>query len=90
MAIQRVTAGEFQKKIGFYQDQAQRAPIAITKHDRDYVVVISAAEWQRLSQMDRRAVRFKDEPELMDLMIEGLQTAKVPDEEAKILDKLCE
>jgi prevent-host-death family protein len=90
MAIQRVTAGEFQKKIGFYQDQAQRAPIAITKHDRDYVVVISAAEWQRLSQMDRRAVRFKDEPELMDLMIEGLQTAKGPDEEAKILDKLCE
>jgi PHD/YefM family antitoxin component YafN of YafNO toxin-antitoxin module len=90
MAIQRITAGEFQKKIGFYQDQAQRAPIAVTKHDRDYVVVISAAEWQRLSQIDRRAVRFTDEPELLNMMIEGLQSAKVPDEDAKMLDPLCD
>ena len=39
----RITATEFQQNVGRYQDEAQRAPVSITKNGRPYSVLLSAA-----------------------------------------------
>lgn len=39
----RITATEFQQNIGRYQDEAQRAPVSITKNGRPHSVLMSAA-----------------------------------------------
>ena len=39
----RITATEFQQNVGRYQDEAQRAPVSITKNGRPHSVLLSAA-----------------------------------------------
>lgn len=50
----RVSSAEFQKTFGLLADKAITAPIAITKHGRDHLVVLSAGEYARLKRRDRR------------------------------------
>jgi PHD/YefM family antitoxin component YafN of YafNO toxin-antitoxin module len=50
----RVSSAEFQKTFGLLADKAITAPIAITKHGRDHLVVLSAVEYARLKRRDRR------------------------------------
>jgi prevent-host-death family protein len=56
----RVTAVEFQKKIGRYQDVALSQPVTVTRNGRDRTVVISAEEYHRLKRRDREVLGLDD------------------------------
>jgi prevent-host-death family protein len=56
-AMTRVSAAEFQRAFGQLSDKAIRHPVAITKHGRDHLVLISAEEYARLMRWDRRVFR---------------------------------
>ena len=50
----RVSAAEFQRTFGQLSDKALNQPLAITKHGRDHLVLLSADEYARLKRRDRR------------------------------------
>lgn len=52
--IIRVTSAEFQRTFGVLADKALLEPVAITKHGRDHLVVLSADEYRRLQRRSRR------------------------------------
>ena len=56
----KVSAAEFQRNIGRYQDLALREPVAVTRNGRESCVLISTVEYQRLKQRDRRVFRTED------------------------------
>jgi PHD/YefM family antitoxin component YafN of YafNO toxin-antitoxin module len=56
----RVTTAEFIKGYGTLADQALSEPITITKNGRDRLVLLSAAEYERLRRRDRRAILAED------------------------------
>lgn len=43
-----VSAAEFHRNIGIYQDMALTRPVAITKNGRERTVLLSAEEFHRL------------------------------------------
>jgi prevent-host-death family protein len=49
-----VSAAEFQRAFGTLSDKAMKQPVAITKHGRDHLVLLSAEEYARLKRRDRR------------------------------------
>lgn len=53
----RVTTAEFIKNYGTLADRALAEPLTITKNGRDRLVLVSAAEYDRLRSRDRRAIR---------------------------------
>ena len=72
-----VTAAEFHRNIGVYQDVALTKTVTITKNGRERTVLISAEEYARLKRRDRRAIAAGD---LTDRQIGALREAKVPDQ----------
>ncbi len=50
-----VTSVQLHKKLGEAIDLAQREPVIVTKHHRPHVVIISAAYFDQLQQIARRA-----------------------------------
>jgi prevent-host-death family protein len=52
----RVTASEFQRQFGRLRGVAHREAVIVTSHGRDDVVLVSAEEYQRLRNIDRRAI----------------------------------
>lgn len=56
----KVTAAEFQKHIGRYQDVALVQPVTVTRNGRDRTVVISAEEYKRLKRRDREVLGLDD------------------------------
>ena len=52
--LTRVSAAEFQRSFGVLSDKAIKEPVAITKHGRDHLVLLSADEYARLKRRDRR------------------------------------
>ncbi len=53
----RVTTAEFIRNYGTLADRALAEPLTITKNGRDRLVLVSAAEYERLRSRDRRAIR---------------------------------
>ncbi len=80
--MQRVTATQFTKTPGLYQDAAQTAPVIITKQSRDYSVLVSAAEYERLKRRDREVVLTG---QLSDQDIQAIAGAPIS-EEARAFD----
>jgi prevent-host-death family protein len=76
MQSKRVTASEFQKAFGAISDRALREPVTITKQGRDHLVVLSAAEYERLKRRDRRVGLIADLP---DEWVEAVLTAEMPE-----------
>jgi prevent-host-death family protein len=72
-----VTAAEFHRNIGTYQDMALTKPVTITKNGRERTVLISAEEYARLKRRDRRVVAAGD---LTDRDIAAIREAKVPED----------
>jgi prevent-host-death family protein len=58
MAI--VTSAEAQKNFGRYREQALAEPVVVTHYGKLSVVMISAAEYERLKELDRRVMRLDD------------------------------
>ncbi len=55
-----VSAAEFRRNIGRYQDLALREPVAVTGNGRDGTVLISTDEYRRLKRRDREVLRPED------------------------------
>ena len=55
-----VTAAEFQRHFGRYQDEALTQPVAITRNGRQRLVMLSADEYRRLKRRDREVLRAGD------------------------------
>lgn len=49
-----VTSAEFKTRFGYYREVAQREPVAVTAHGRPSVVVISAEEYRRLKDQNKK------------------------------------
>lgn len=56
----KVSAAEFQRNIGRYQDIALRQPVAVTRNGRDGTVLISTEEYRRLKRRDREVLGLND------------------------------
>lgn len=78
----KITAAEFQRAPGRVRALALRAPVIVTNHGHVDLVVLSADEYERLKQADRRAVRAQD---MTDADLALLDATRIPDE-AKGLD----
>jgi PHD/YefM family antitoxin component YafN of YafNO toxin-antitoxin module len=51
--VLRVSAGEFGREVGRYQDMALTQPVSVTRNGRDRTVMISVEEYKRLKRRDR-------------------------------------
>ena len=78
----KVSAAEFQRNIGRYQDLALTQPVAVTRNGRERTVMISTEEYHRLKRRDRQVLRLED---FTDEMIAEIEKAEPP-EEAKRYD----
>jgi len=52
-----VSAVEFQRNFGRYQDEALKQPLAISRNGRERLVVLAVEEYERLKRRDRVAFR---------------------------------
>ncbi len=73
----RISTADFIKNFGAMADHALSEPVRITKHGRDRLVMVSAAEYDRLKRRDRRVVSIE---ELTDEELELIAQAEVPAE----------
>ena len=58
--MRRISSSEFQRNFGLWQDEAVKAPLTITRHGRDRLVLLSAEEYARLKRRDRRAIAVEN------------------------------
>lgn len=80
-----VSAAEFHRNIGKYQDIALSKPVAITKNGRERTVLLSAEEYSRLRRRDRRALAAG---ELSERQREAIRAGQVPAEFALLDEEL--
>jgi prevent-host-death family protein len=73
MAI--VTSAQAQKNFGRYREQALAEPVVVTQYGKPSVVMISAAEYERLKELDRRVMRLD---EMSNSEIEEMLNANIP------------
>ena len=52
----KISAAEFQNNFGRYTVAARQAPVVVTHYGRDDLVVLSAAEYERMRATFRRVV----------------------------------
>jgi len=55
-----VTAAEFQRHFGRYQDEALIQPVAITRNGRERLVMMSVDEYRKLKRRSREVIRVED------------------------------
>jgi len=58
--MMKVSAAEFQRNIGRYQDVALTQAVAVTRNGRERTVLISVEEYERLKRRDRQVLRPED------------------------------
>lgn len=73
--MRQFTARDLQRNIGQVQDAALKAPVAVTHHGRDRLVILSAEEYRRLKRYDRQALFVG---ELSDEDLSAIAAAEVP------------
>ena len=71
----RVPASEFQRQFGRLRGVAHREAVIVTSHGRDDVVLVSAEEYQRLRNLDRRAIHVS---QLSDEEVAALDAVEMP------------
>ncbi len=69
-----ISAVEFQRNFGRYQDEALKQPVSITRNGRDRLVVIAVEEYHRLKRRDRAVLATEDlsQAEIQDLTEGGM------------------
>ncbi|MGH6873037.1 MAG: type II toxin-antitoxin system Phd/YefM family antitoxin [Rhizomicrobium sp.] len=80
-----VSAAEFQRHMGLYQDKALTRPVAITKNGRERTVLLSAEEYHRLKRRDRGVVGLG---ELSERQIAAIAASEVDPKHAHRDDEL--
>jgi PHD/YefM family antitoxin component YafN of YafNO toxin-antitoxin module len=78
----KVSAAEFQRNIGRYQDMALTQPVVVARNGRERTVMISVEEYHHLKQRDRRVMALED---FTDEDIAALEETRAP-EAAKAFD----
>lgn len=73
----KVSAAEFQRNIGRYQDLALSRPVAVTRNGRESTVLISSEEYERLKRRDRQVLGLDD---FTEADIAALEEARPPAE----------
>jgi PHD/YefM family antitoxin component YafN of YafNO toxin-antitoxin module len=81
----RVSAAEFQRNIGRYQDMALVQPVAVTRNGRDRTVMISVEEYRRLKRRDRHVLELQD---FTDADIAALEQTRAPEASKAFDDEL--
>jgi PHD/YefM family antitoxin component YafN of YafNO toxin-antitoxin module len=71
----KVSAAEFQRNIGRYQEMALTEPVAVTRNGRERTVMISTAEYMRLKRLDRAVLGLDD---FSDEGIAALEATRAP------------
>lgn len=61
--MKHISAKELQRNIGDVQDMALIEPVAITRHGRERLVLMSVEEYGRLKLRDRRSYAIEELPE---------------------------
>ncbi|MFT8723674.1 MAG: type II toxin-antitoxin system Phd/YefM family antitoxin [Acetobacter malorum] len=77
----RVSSAEFIRNYGTMTDQALSEAVTITRNGKDRLVVLSAAEYQKLLARFRRVVLPN---ELSEMDIEAIAATEVPDSYAQL------
>jgi prevent-host-death family protein len=72
-----ITSAEAQKNFRRYRQQALADPVFVTQYGKPSVVIISAAEFERLKELDRRVMRLED---MSDAEIEEMLNSEIPKE----------
>ncbi len=75
----KVSAAEFQRNIGRYQDLALRQPVAVTRNGRESCVLLSTDEYRRLKRRDREVLGMED---FTEADAEAVRNAQAPAESA--------
>lgn len=83
--IVTVSAAEFHRNIGVYQDMALTKAVAITKNGRERTVLLSAEEYHRLKRRDRKVLGLGD---LTDADVAAIAAAKVDPKYAHLNEEL--
>jgi PHD/YefM family antitoxin component YafN of YafNO toxin-antitoxin module len=78
----KVSAAEFQRNIGRYQDMALVQPVAVTRNGRERTVMISMEEYHRLKRRDRQVLELED---FTDADLAALEQTRAP-ESSKAFD----
>ena len=73
LAIEKVRSTDVSKRFGFYYDEAMTHPIAVERNGAARVVMLPAAEFERLSRLDHVALSPK---ELSDEAINAIRNAE--------------
>jgi prevent-host-death family protein len=71
----KVSAAEFQRNVGRYQEVALTQAVAVTCNGRERTVLISVDEYQRLKRRDRQVLGLDD---FTDADIAALEDARAP------------
>ncbi len=74
--MMKVSAAEFQRNIGRYQDLALREAVAVTRNGRESTVLISADEYRRLKRRERQVLGLGD---FTDADLAALEAARSPE-----------
>ncbi len=72
---EEASSAQVQKNFGLYQDKALAHPVMVTKYGRPSVVILSAAEYDRLKRLDRQAL---DVGELDEADLAAISAARIP------------
>lgn len=82
----RVSATEFSKEVGRFQNLALNQPVIVTRNGRDRTVLISAKEYERLKRRDRQVYADGELPNEMTQMVRASEM----DSRHQYLDALIE
>jgi prevent-host-death family protein len=83
--METVTAADFQRQLGLYQDRALVEPVLVTRNGRDRLVLMSADEYRRLKRRDRELLASS---ELSGADLAAIASARVPAEFGHLNDEL--
>ena|ERR1700724_2109374 len=81
----KVSAAEFQRNIGRYQDMALVQPVAVTRNGRERTVMISVEEYYRLKRRDRQVLGLDD---FTEADIFALEQTRAPESSKAFDDEL--
>jgi hypothetical protein len=81
----KVSAAEFQRHIGRYQDLALTQPVAVTRNGRERTVMISTEEYHRLKRRDRQVMGLGD---FTEVDIAALESTQAPESSKAFDDEL--
>ncbi|HTW72987.1 MAG TPA: type II toxin-antitoxin system Phd/YefM family antitoxin [Acetobacteraceae bacterium] len=70
-----VSSAEVQKNFGRFKEAARSEPVVVTQYGKPAVVILDAAEYDRLKELDRRVMRLDD---MTDGEIEEMLQAEIP------------